>query len=310
VDESLTRERLFREDFTQNIMAELRHYIDVKIQQLHLRTPMHWPEGGRIFMHTVDGHRLYLDSSEPFMALHLVEHGEWERPVRDLLRKLLRAGDLYIDVGANIGVHTLLASNLVGVEGSVIAIEPHPLIRTLLNENLEVNGLLERVEVVAAAVSDVHDGSASFEYFPQHAAMSGFRVSAERIAQFRGTPQEIQVPTVTLDALVAKAGRAPDLVKIDVEGFELLVLRGSQDVLAAAHDTAFLIEYTADLVASLMDETAVQRMSSLFEENGFMPYRVEDNGVTAIDHAAFCLEEVGDYLFIRPGGRHAKALGF
>lgn len=261
-------------------------------------------------MHTVDGHRLYLDSSEPFMALHLVEHGEWERPVRDLLRKLLHTGGFYIDVGANIGVHTLLASNLVGAEGSILAIEPHPVIRTLLTDNLEANGLLERVEVVAAAVSDVHDGSASFEYFPQHAAMSGFRVSAERIAQFRGTPQQIQVPTVTLDALVAKAGRAPDLVKIDVEGFELLVLRGGKDVLAAAHDTAFLIEYTADLVASLMGETAVKSMSAIFEENGFMPYRVVEGGLAAIDHDGFCSEEGGDYLFIRPDGRHAKALGF
>lgn len=304
---ALAQERMFREDFTRRVAAELRDYVDQRLTQATSRLPLHWPEGGRVFMHTVDGHRLYLDSSEPFMALHLVEHGEWERPVRDLLRRLLRPGDFYVDIGANIGVHALFAAMLVGPEGKVVAVEPHPVIGRLLADNLEINGLLKRVQVIAAAASD-SKGKTSFEYFPQHAAMSGFRVSAERIADFRGTPETIEVPTVTLDSIVAEAGRAPTLVKIDVEGFEHLVLKGAKKVLAGRDDTAFLIEYDRDLVASLMDDTIVGKISALFEAQGLMPYRVSETGPVALSHDGFRREIGGDYLFIRPGGRHAQAL--
>ena len=308
LEAALTQERMFREDFTRLIAAEMRGYVDQRLTQAMSRMPMHWPEGGRVFMHTVDGHRLYLDSSEPFMALHIAEHGEWERPVRDLLRALLRPGDLYVDIGANIGVHVLFASMLVGPEGKVIAVEPHPTIGRLLTDNLEINGLLERVKVIAAAASD-SKGKTSFEYFPQHSAMSGFRVSAERIADFRGTPETIEVSTVTLDSIVSEAGRAPALVKIDVEGFEHLVLKGAKKVLASGEDTAFLIEYGRDLVASLLDDSIVGKISAMFEAQGLMPYRVSESGPVALSHDGFRREIGGDYLFIRPGGRHAQALG-
>lgn len=141
----------------------------------------------------------------------------------------LRPGMVFFDVGAHIGEYTLLASRRVGPSGQVHAFEPQPDTFGLLQSNAKVNAL-RNVRLNACAVSD-REGQAEFGVRPEPSLSSILRkVGASEADDLLCS---ITVASRTLDSYCRECGCWPDLVKIDVEGAELLVLQGAQDLLAA-----------------------------------------------------------------------------
>lgn len=126
---------------------------------------------------------------------------------------LLREGELFVDIGANLGAFTLLAAGIA--KARVLAIEPAPETLPWLREHITLNGLSDRVEVAATALSD---------------APGEIRMTAGLGASNRVSDDGIAVPVTTLDALLG--GRVPTLIKLDVEGHEAPVLRGAAATLA------------------------------------------------------------------------------
>lgn len=168
---------------------------------------------------TVDGCTRIAARPRQFSAVWTVYDGvhEWEE-IQFCLR-YLRAGDHFVDVGANVGVFsTLVGTRLPGVR--VTAVEPFPPVRQDLLANLALNDL--DVTVVDAAVSDA-TGTATFEILNRDVLN---RLAPSGSAHDNG----ITVPVTTLDDLLGTD--PPDLVKIDVEGSELLVMRGARRLLA------------------------------------------------------------------------------
>lgn len=263
------------------------------------RMPLSFPENGKTFIHTNDGHRLYVDPKEPFMTLHLLEHGEWETPVRREIRRELAAGSTFVDIGANIGLHALFAAALVGESGRVFAVEPHPVTMEMLRQNLEINGLLDRVSLLQAAVSNVDDAVVTFEYFAEHPAMSGIKISQEVLDKFKGTLEKIDVKTVTLDTLVERAGLTPDLVKIDVEGFEYTVLEGCVETIEKFPNVRFLMEYEKVMAESVMRPDIGAEIAKFFQEKGFKVSKVEADRLASITYEEFKQDLGGDFIFAR-----------
>jgi FkbM family methyltransferase len=157
--------------------------------------------------------------------------GTSETEVQTWLADILRRGDVFWDLGANIGFFTLLGARLVGPEGTVVAFEPWPQNAEQLQRNAELNGFTQVVTERVAVSSQV--GIASFT-LPE-----GRRDAGALGAGKSGTT--ISVPTTTMDAYAAGAARPPNVVKIDVEGAELDVLRGGLSMLAA-HRPILLVE--------------------------------------------------------------------
>lgn len=158
-----------------------------------------------------------------FLPLH-----EYEE-MRFLLLAL-RPGDLLVDVGANVGLHTLLAA-ACGAE--VIALEPLPAARAMLERNVARNGVGGRVTVLAAGAAAAR-GELTFTDGPSclnHVVGAG---------EAPGVPVR-KVPVVPLDEVVP-AGRPAVLLKIDVEGFEAEVLRGATRLLADPALRAVIVE--------------------------------------------------------------------
>jgi FkbM family methyltransferase len=263
------------------------------------RLPLQLAKGSETYLHTNDGHRVYADTNEPFMTLHLLEHGEWETPVRRVLNQLLKPGSTFVDVGANIGLHSLYASLIVGKAGSVIALEPHPLTRSILNRNLEVNGLLELVKSLPYAASNEDDKEAKFEYFNEHPAMSGLRVSPEVLNKFNGTVNIIEVTTITIDSLLIRQEVSPDLIKIDVEGFEYSVLQGCYQTIEKYPKVHFLIEYERSMARAVMNRDVGFEISEFFSSRNFRVFKVQADCLMPLTYAQFVLEERGDYVFSR-----------
>jgi FkbM family methyltransferase len=148
----------------------------------------------------------------------------YEEALTAVLIKHLKPGLTVVDIGAHVGLHTLMFSRRVGPTGHVLAIEPSPANARLLRSHIIWNDC-RNVEVIEAAVGDRED-HVSFTFYPDPTSPNGF---ANSLAYNHGGETDT-VPMTTIDAICA--GRHPHLIKIDVEGAELLALRGARETLA------------------------------------------------------------------------------
>jgi FkbM family methyltransferase len=161
--------------------------------------------------------------------------GAYELNESWLIEQLLRPGDTFVDVGANIGYFTLLGSRCIGANGKVIACEASPDTARKLRENVDRNGA-QNVSIREVAAGD-HEGVVEIgRIYTQNAGMNTLRCQGRALESW-------QVPMKTLDGILQDAG-AIRLVKIDIEGAELMALRGFERRLRAADAPDVLCEVT------------------------------------------------------------------
>ncbi|MCH2114546.1 MAG: FkbM family methyltransferase [Pirellulales bacterium] len=161
--------------------------------------------------------------------------GTYEPDQTKLLQKSIGPSSVLLDVGANHGYYSLLASRLTGDACRTLAFEPHPLCADFLRRHIEANHL-DGVTVVQAAVGK----SSGFALFELGSGTGTGRVSDQG-------SHRIQV--VTIDEVVAEHGLAPTHLKIDVEGGELDVLQGALSTLRAHRPEIYLSTHGADIHA-------------------------------------------------------------
>lgn len=161
------------------------------------------------------GIRLALDYGDWLQRDLLCDRGH-EPLTLALLERLLHPGDIFVDVGANIGAFALRAAARVGSTGRVIAFEPNPAAQRRLRQNRALNPQL-RVEVIEAAVSD-HSGEVRLAQ-PEAGNLGGVRIDDQGEVRVRCAPLSELLPSLKLTSPV-------QLLKIDVEGHETAVLRG------------------------------------------------------------------------------------
>jgi FkbM family methyltransferase len=159
------------------------------------------------------------------LGWHVHFFGSYEPEVREAINAWLEPGQSAIDVGANVGWHTLLMANRVRAAGCVYAFEPNDTTRARLSEALRLNGL-RQVIVESRGVAD-QPGLHPF----QAPAAGDFWDGTGRLTDDRGAATA-EIACVTLDDFIAERGlESLALLKIDVEGWELSVLRGGRRVL-------------------------------------------------------------------------------
>jgi FkbM family methyltransferase len=155
--------------------------------------------------------------------------GDVETSVQELLTKVIEPGQVVYDVGANIGFFTIICSRLAGAGGRVYAFEPMPESAATLRHNVALNSL-DNTAVVEKAASSA-PGRAELlisEWSAFHALRS------EEISPPERARGAVDVETVTLDGFASESEAGPpDVVKIDVEGAELEVIKGMSALLAS-----------------------------------------------------------------------------
>jgi FkbM family methyltransferase len=155
------------------------------------------------------------------------------------IREVIRPGDTLYDVGANIGLISILtALHPSGASVRVHSFEPEPRNFAHLRRNLELNGLGHRVQAHAVALG-AEEGEAVLHV---RGAEGEGRHS---IATDKGSSGSIRVPLTTADEFARSIGEPPDIVKIDVEGAEGRVLRGMEDLLQSGRPRELLLEIHA-----------------------------------------------------------------
>jgi FkbM family methyltransferase len=171
--------------------------------------------------------RAYPDSHEPGRLIYYGGLPDYDEMT--FMRRYLRAGDRFIDGGANEGVYTLLAAALVGPAGRVDAFEPAPLEVRRLRENVARNGLMQ-VQVHEAALADVV-GEADFTIE---------RKSSNRLR--RSDDEHAAVKTIPVTTIDAALPIDYEMAKLDLEGAEALALRGAKHHLALGSPPVLLLE--------------------------------------------------------------------
>ena len=176
----------------------------------------------------VRGRRLQLDITDSTGRFPYFYGTPYEPAVTDAIMTALRPGDVFIDIGANIGYFSVLAAQIVGTRGRVIAFEPHSDARERLDLLVQRNEVNAVVDIVPIALAEA-DGDAAFfveDGMTAHSTIEPTLSPMRHVAAFR--PAGV-VPVTTLDGWIAGhpglAGRVR-CIKIDVEGAEARVLAG------------------------------------------------------------------------------------
>ena len=172
----------------------------------------------------VAGVSLALDRADTAVSGVIVAEGTYEPEITGLLARFLRPGMTFVDVGANVGYHALLAARAVGPTGRVVAVEPSSENCRLILLSAALNGFAN-VEVLPVALDD-HQGWAHLSH---HIGSNASFVpgGVEDLRRGHGTV----VPVLRLDQLVS--GRV-DVVKLDVEGAEAHAVAGGASLIAAS----------------------------------------------------------------------------
>ena len=170
-----------------------------------------------------DGLLMELDSRS-WIDWNLLFRGDYEPPLTALWNQLAPEGGVAIDIGANIGAHTLTMAMRVGVRGRVLAFEPNPLVRAALVRNLALNGI-KHVSVHACALGR-ESGTLPLRVPKKDSAEFSNMGLASLVAL--DTPHDlVQVDVRTLDSIVEPLNLdRVDVVKIDVQGYEVAALQG------------------------------------------------------------------------------------
>lgn len=177
------------------------------------------------------GKRMRAKTFDRSLYLWMHRRGFMGKAERGIMGRLIKPGMTVVDVGANVGLYTLNMASLVGPGGRVIAFEPDPDLAALLRDNCAANGA-SNVETHAVAL-----GSAPDRLILHRLTLNSGEnhLGSQGRTAFR-TPVEVEV--AAFDKLLP--GIRPDFVKVDVQGWELNVLRGMEGTLRESNARVYL----------------------------------------------------------------------
>lgn len=221
--------------------------------------------GGALLARLHTGSSIYV-LAEDAIHRHIYLYGLYEAPTSRFLHKVARPGWTFLDVGANVGYYSHLAMDLGGPGSIVHAFEPNPRMTGLMAQS---NGLRQagRVEIVTAACGD-HNGRASLNLSPTP-GNSG--LSSMRTDVLSAPTEAVSVELVTLDDYVARHDLVPNVIKIDVEGYELAVLAGAEQLLTQQVPRYVICEVAPDL-------TSATSVVNVMRRHRYRPYSLSPMG--------------------------------
>jgi FkbM family methyltransferase len=248
--------------FKQPVFEAARRLVRVPepvYRHLHFRGVIDVPVEGRSFRMVHHGTQI---ENEVFWS---GLYGRWEGASLRMWVRAAQGATEILDVGTNTGLYAL-AAKAVAPHARVAALEPVERIRTKLVANVALNRF--DITVIAAAASD-RDGTATLlDPGDSHALSATLDPAGRVLGAHRAEP--VTVTVARIDSLIAQgAVRAPDLLKIDVEGHEPAVLRGMERHLRERRPVLFIEVLTAEAAAEV---------NALVKPLGYLVHRLDAEG--------------------------------
>jgi len=192
---------------------------------------------------TFFGRKIYLDASDVSLTPHIIWDGRWEPWVTSFFQREIKPGHVFVDIGANCGFFSVLAADLVGPDGAVIALEPQARLARLVRNSMHVNGFDRFARCIPVAVGEKAETArlAKSDFLSGSASLVGLRYS------------EDSSETVTVEPLTQILEQAehllqralpPDVIKIDAEGYEWMIWNGARDLFARCPRLVICMEFS------------------------------------------------------------------
>ncbi|MGW6462037.1 FkbM family methyltransferase [Streptomyces sp. NPDC055078] len=212
----------------------------------------------------------YAVDTQDLIQRYLYMFGVWEPHMTNWLRRRLKPGDGFIDVGANIGYFSVLASRLVGEAGSVVAVEASPVFNRRILQHARLNGC-GNLRTINAGVSD-KDETLTFVLASSRNLGATSIVPYEGLAKATFEIAARPLPDLLEPEEIAKAR----VIKVDVEGAEGGVVRGMGPILGRLRpDAEITVEVTPERMARVGE--SVDELLATMREAGFHVYQVANN---------------------------------
>jgi FkbM family methyltransferase len=164
-----------------------------------------------------------------------------EKELTNFLRRVLREGDVFFDIGANLGFYTFLAAGLCGYSGRVYSFEPQASLVNHLLRSVALNSYEDRISIMHAAVGENHGGEVKL--FLSKNSQNNTGAASIFPHEWLDRETALSVPSISLDGYVRdKRISRIDVMKIDIEGGEMLALRGMEETLKRMSVSVIILE--------------------------------------------------------------------
>lgn len=204
------------------------------------------------------------------VSTHIYRYGYFEKDLTVAMTRLIKPGNVFFDVGGHFGYASVLASTLVGPTGRIVAFEPTPSTRAVLQENLSPIPQA-RIEPLA-----VWKSSATIEMNDFGVVHSAFNSFGAARALPKAEGKSFSVSCVDLDSYVKSHGVIPHFIKIDAESAEMPILQGAAGLLQEHKPTVVLEVGDFDLPGVAASRDLVTFMRGL----GYSIYNIKSFGFT------------------------------
>jgi FkbM family methyltransferase len=223
-----------------------------------------------VVIKTTFGSHIKVQMADPTQSL-LYFFGVWEPTITKYIQRSLQTGDIFIDIGANIGYDTLLAAKCVGPTGHVYAFEASPRIYSELTDNIERN----KHDNITSFNVAVTDRATELPVYldPVNLVMSTVMddVAKERNVVLEGTIRGVPLTEILEQHVICGAR----LIKIDVEGAEWNVIQGIRGIIPLlSQKTEIIVEI--NLSALLVNDVSAAMLTDIFAAAGYVAFVIEN----------------------------------
>lgn len=231
--------------------------------------------GDRVLGYTHRDEPIYLIPDDLDLTPSMLFHGKHEPDVERIIAASVKPGDVAIDIGTNVGFHTLVIAKGVGSEGQVHAFEANPAVMKLFKATMVLNGYTSfrgtgRVTLHALAASD-RAGTLVLEQAPGHFG-SGHLVTDAPNSDFGPEySARVEVAAVAIDEFLGGAISQLDFLHMDIEGAEPLAVQGAKALIARSPNLRIVTEWGVHMMRTVAD---VPAHISWLDGEGFRFWRI------------------------------------
>lgn len=226
------------------------------------------------------GFPIVVDKRDGVVAQSIIQTGLWEKNISEILNKLVKKGDIVVEIGSNYGYHTISLGKIVGKKGKVYGYEANKdLCRNILNKNIVLNDLTDNVIISCTAVSDQEQTNVKF--FTGFSNLGGSFIAGKNFNLTNFNQNELYkdweaktVNTITLDQDL-KYLKNIDILRMDSEGSELAIINGAYNLISSSKDIKIIMEWSTAMLSNFGN---VETLLNKLESDSFNFYLINHNG--------------------------------
>ncbi len=208
---------------------------------------------------------MFIDKDDRVISAELILSRKWEEYERQLFAHSINPGDTVIDIGAHIGTFTLVAAQKAGPNGKVYAFEPLAKNFLLLKKNIYINGYKNVVVVNKAVTDKVGTGKLFLTNEDNFGDQRMYDSGESRVS--------MSVKTTSLDAFFKNRDQVVNVIKMDIQGSEVLALKGAAHLLNNSKQLKLFTEFWPKALRQA-GSTATEHLN-LLKKHGFSLYEID-----------------------------------